>query len=113
MTYESSEISVSGAKPVELFKFVGTYASFYYTSGPEAIDFLGNTYLPITIKRTDVRTGTQEDDGLDVNIEMPVSVPMVQTYAFATAPPALDLTIYRYHRGAPGDYVAYWSGPVN
>lgn len=113
MTYESSEVSVHSAKPVELFKFIGTYASFYYTSASVAITFLGNNYLPIAIKRSDVRSGTQEDDGLDVTVEMPVSVPMVQTYAFATAPPKLDLTIYRYHRSAPGDFVAYWTGPVN
>jgi len=113
MSYEDSEVSVHGGKPIELYKFEGTYADFFYTSGPVPVAFLGDVYLPITIKRSDVKAGTQEDDGLDLTIEMPVSVQMVKTYAFSTAPPRLDLTVYRYHRGAPGDYVPYWRGPVN
>lgn len=112
MTYQGSEVSVSSAKPVELYKFVGTYANFFYTSGPVPVTFLGDTYLPIAIKRSEVKAGTQEDDGLDLSIDLPSSSDLAQTYGFSGTPPKLALTIYRYHRGAPTDYVAYWTGPV-
>ncbi len=111
--YTISETSVHDAKPVELFKFVGTYDSFFYTSGPVPVPFDGDTYVPIAIRRSDVVAGTQDDDGLDLTIEMPVSSEMVQTYAFSVAPPSLIVTIYRYHRGSASEFVAYWVGPVN
>jgi hypothetical protein len=112
MPYLDDEISVHDGKPIELYKFVGTYANFFYTSGPKLVDFLGDDYIPLAIKRSEVKSGTQEDDGLDLSIELPASSDLAQTYGFSETPPELTLTVYRYHRGAPGDYVVYWIGPV-
>lgn len=111
MTYDASESSRHGGKPIELYKFLGTYANYYYTSGPEAVDFGGHLYLPIAIKRTDISVGTQDDDGLDIQVEMSVQTDLVQVYAFQVSPPRLQLTIYRYH--ALDDVKVYWLGPVN
>lgn len=113
MSYLDNEISVHDGKPVELFKFEGTYANFFYTSGPKKVEFDGDDYLPVAIRRSEVKAGTQEDDGLDVSVELPASSPLSQTYAFSGTPPKLTLTIFRYHRDDIGDWRKYWFGPIN
>lgn len=111
MTYLDTEKSQHGGKPNELYKFEGTYANFFYTSGPKKIVFDGDTYLPIAIKRSEISVGTQEDDGLDVTVELAVTNEIVQVYGFQDSPPSLNLQILRFHTLA--DVVTYWDGPVN
>jgi hypothetical protein len=110
VSYLDDEKSVANAKPVELYKFDGTYASYYYTSGPKIITYDGHDYIPSAIERSEVKAGTHEDDGLDITIKLPVAETVVQDYAFTTSPPKLKLTIYRQE---PGGTIVYWTGPVN
>lgn len=116
MTYQASEASKHDGKPVELFRYEGTYQNFYYTSGQKVISFQApdeaspNDYIPLAMKRSGVPQTTQDDDNAEVTIEMPVSTDLVAIYGFQISPPALFLTIYRGH--APGEYVRYWSGEV-
>lgn len=116
MTYRQSEESRSRAKPRELYKFEGTYGNYYYTSQQEDVDYDDGdgtgvkTYKSATLKRGNVKIGTHEDDGLDMTIELPVTVPVVQDYAFKVAPPKLKLTVYRYH--SLDDVKVHWAGPV-
>ncbi len=115
MTYTGSEVSKHGGKPTELYKFEGTYANFFYTSGPKKVRYPdevgGDIYLPIALRRSEINCGTQDDDGLDLNIEMSVQNELVKIYGFQNSPPALDLTILRYHE--LDDVISYWTGPVN
>lgn len=116
MTYQASEASKHDGKPVELFRYEGTYQNFYYTSGQKVISFQApdeaspNDYIPLAMKRSGVPQTTQDDDNAEVTIEMPVSTDLVAIYGFQISPPALFLTIYRGH--TPGEYVRYWSGEV-
>jgi hypothetical protein len=110
MTYLATEQSAHDGRPVELFLFGGSFANFYYTSGPVPVDFEGNTYEPVTIQRSEIGAGTQEDDGLSITVDLPVGLSLVQIYAFQIAPPRLRLTIYRFHDIA--DWVPYWQGIV-
>ncbi len=110
MTYLDQEKSVQDSQPVELFKFEGTYANYFYTSGPVEVEYLGDTYLPITIERSEVKTGTQDDDGLDITVNMSVDQDVVTAYAFTISPPRLSLTVYRQQ---PDETIIYWTGPVN
>lgn len=110
MTYLDDEKSVHDSKPVELYKFVGTYASFFYTSAPVDQEYDGDTYAAITIERTEVNEGTQDDDGLDITVTLPVESELAVTYAFTVSPPKLSLTIYRVQPSGVG---VYWTGPVN
>lgn len=110
MSYISDETSVHDGKPKELYRFEGTYGNYFYTTQQEEATYLGEAYEPATMRRSAVKTGTKEDDGLDCNIEMPVSIPLARDYAFRTTPPRLWLTIYRYH--TLDDVKTYWSGPV-
>lgn len=116
MTYAASEQSKHGGKPIELFRYVGTYQNFYYTSGQMPIEYQApdelapNTYVPLNTRRSAVGQMTQNDDNSEVTIEMPVSTDIVAIYGFQISPPDLELTIFRGHN--PGEYVRYWSGKV-
>lgn len=110
MAYLDDETSDNDGQPNELYKFEGAFQSYYYTTGPIIVPFDGNDYLPATLERGEVSAGTQADDNLAINIELPISVPLVQQYAFQIAPPSLRLTIYRYHD--IGEWIPYWQGFV-
>lgn len=115
MTYLSAEKSKHSGKPNELYKFEGTYANFFYTSGPKAVRYPdnedGDVYLPIAIRRSEINVGTQDDDGLDITVELAVTNELVQVYGFQDSPPSLNLEILRYH--TLDEMVTYWNGPVN
>lgn len=116
MTYSASEASKHDGKPIELFRYEGTYQNFYYTSGQKVVAFQApdeaepHNYIPLAMKRSAVPQATQDDDNAEVTIEMPVSTDIVAIYGFQISPPKLSLTIFRGH--APGQYVRYWSGEV-
>jgi uncharacterized phage protein (TIGR02218 family) len=110
MTYQESENSVRSAAPIELYKFEGTYENYYYTTAARKIKYGGKDYLPIPMQRTEISAGTENDDGLDISVEIPVTQPIIAVYGFEAAPPKLDLTIYRYHN--QNEVVRYWVGPV-
>ena len=109
MAFEDDEQSKHAGRPVELFKYEGTYDNYYYTSGPALINYDGNDYVPIATKRSALNVQTQNDDNSEVTIELPVSSQLIAVYGFQIAPPDLALTIYRGHNG---DFVRAWSGNV-
>lgn len=116
MTYESTEVSAHDGRPVELYRYRGTYQDFYYTSSQKIISFQAaddaepHNYIPIAMRRSAVSDTNADDDNAEITIEMPVSTDIVSIYGFQIAPPALELTIFRQHN--PGEYIQYWSGPV-
>lgn len=116
MTYLAVETSPHDGRPIELYKFEGTYENYYYTTAARKITYgvddegLPIVYLPIPMERTEISAGTQDDDGLDITIELPVSAGLILVYGFEAAPPTLNLTIYRYHSQA--EVITYWQGPV-
>lgn len=109
MAFEDDEQSKHAGRPVELFKYEGTYDDYFYTSGPEEVTYLGDLYVPIATKRSTINVATQNDDNSEVTIELPVSSQLIAVYGFQIAPPDLTLTIYRGHNG---DYIRAWSGNV-
>lgn len=111
MAYLDFEVSQHGGRPVELFEFVGTYETFRYTSADRDLDKDGYGYTAVSIKRSAVKAGTQEDDNLDLSVELPASLDIVKAYAFNVTPPKLHLNIWRIHRDT-GDFILYWTGPV-
>lgn len=112
MPFADDEQSKHAGRPVELFKYEGTYDDYFYTSGPEQIEYpaaSGIFYVPIATKRSAINVATQNDDNAEVTIELPVSSQLISVYGFQIAPPDLKLTIYRGHNG---DFVRAWSGNV-
>lgn len=116
MAYIDDEQSTSNAKPIELYRFTGTYQNYYYTSGVEKVTYQapGETaphdYLPIAIKRSEISVGTHEDDTTDITVTLKASNQVVLDYGFETSPPELNLTIFRFHNIA--DVKQVWFGEV-
>ena len=113
-TYAGYEYSTSLGAPIECYRFRGTFADYLYTSADAALTVGGVTYQPLAIKRGAISSGTQNDDNINVEIEMPYDAPVALAYAYADSPPDLRLEIYRTHRGADytTEYELIWVGDV-
>lgn len=96
MTFQSQEQSVDQSNPIELFSFAGTIRNFYYTSGSENVNYLGNDYLAISLQCSDlvISDATEKNE---LKISLPTLNELVQMYGIDIPPPDLSLTIYRLH----------------
>lgn len=116
MTYSASEASKHSGKPLELYRYNGTYQTFRYTSSPVPVSFQAPdeaepfVYTPMATRRSSVQHTTQNDDTSEVTIDLPVTSDLVAIYGFQISPPDLYLTIFRGHN--PGEFVRYWQGNV-
>lgn len=115
MSYDDFELSTHDAAPVECYKFIGSFRTYRYTSADLAQTVNGETYEPIAGKRGTVRSGTQADDTLSLEIELPFDVDVVRDYAYSESPPSLALEVYRVHRGSSfaTDWILLWKGKVS
>lgn len=113
-TYTDTEDSSHDAAPVEGFKFTGTYDNYYYTSADQDETIAGNLYTAVPIKRNAIRSGSQNDDSLDLELEVPSDLQLVRDYGYGITPPELVLEVVRYHRGTnpATDFAVVWKGPV-
>lgn len=112
MAVLTTEQSTQDGAPIELFRFVGTYTTYYRTSAPESITNTEATWVANAIKRSEFEEGTQEDDDLTIDIEMPASDQMVTDYCINVPPPGLALQILRVHRNDLNDALTLWDGEV-
>lgn len=110
MTYNADEASVYNGKPIELYAFVGTFRSYYYTSHNEDVVYDGQLYTARPMKRSRIKVTTPQSGSSDLTIDLPADDPIILAYAFGVAPPDLYLTLTRYHD--PADVVVYWQGNV-
>jgi hypothetical protein len=63
-TFDDNEVSVQDSQPIELYKFVGSFKNYLYTSSDRVEVFAGENYQPIAVTRSRVKAGTQEDTNL-------------------------------------------------
>jgi len=112
MAYLTDETSVQSGAPREVYRFTGTYNSYFLTSFYEILTVNGQDYTPLTIERNALKVGTQEEDQLALEVTMPFTHPMVREYAYDQAPPALLCEIFRVHESDPNDSVLLWKGRV-
>lgn len=106
MSYDTVEQSVHDGSPIEVFKFIGSFTTYRYTSYHEAITVNGEVYEPIYIKRGTVKAGTQEDTNLTLEVVLAFDVQLALDYAYSQAPPSLTLELRRVHKGS--DYSTEW-----
>ena len=97
--FDAYEQSQHDGRPVEAYQFTGTFVNYLYTSSDVLVRINNLDFEPATIRRTAIRAGTSGEDGLDIEVRMPVDMPLIQDYAFGVAPPSLTLRVYRLHRG--------------
>lgn len=113
-TYEEYEEGVETSAPVEAYRFVGSFKTYRYTSADRTITIAGQTYTPIAVTRSRVKAGTQEDDNLSLDLDLPFDIEVVRDYAYAQTPPSLNLEVYRLQSDdLDGDaWSLFWTGVV-
>lgn len=114
MSYDLFEQSIHDGAPIEVFKFIGSFQSYYYTSYHEQLQVNGEWYQPIYIKRGTVKAGTHEDTNLILEVRLPFNTDLALDYAYSVAPPSLRLELRRAHRGSnlAIDWRMLWTGTV-
>ena len=113
MTFDTSEKSLFGGEPIELYYFQGSVNAYYLTSYSQAVTSGGNIYTPLAgLKRSVLKVGNQEEENLALDLTLPYDHPLVQEYAYKTAPPTLNFELRRAHRTDPEDTILMWKGKV-
>jgi uncharacterized phage protein (TIGR02218 family) len=110
VTYNADESSAYQGRPIELYKFEGTFLNYYYTSHNEDVIYQGQRYTAKPIRRSRVKVTTPQAGNSDLSIELPGDDPLVKAYGVGIAPPELTFELIRYHD--PSDVVIYWRGNV-
>lgn len=114
MSYETLEQSVHDAAPIEVYKFIGSFTTYRYTSYYEEVTVGGETYTPVPMKRNAIKVGTQDDSSLVLEIQLPFDVDLVMDYAYAQTPPSLLVEVRRVHADSDlsADWKMLWSGYI-
>jgi hypothetical protein len=112
MAYQDEETGLTTGRPIELYKFTGTYNSYFLTSYSEPVTHNGQLYTPIAISRNKFKVGTQEQPENSLEVNMPFDHPLMSEYAYQNAPPDLVFTLMRVHEVDTNDSVTLWTGKV-
>lgn len=114
MSYDDFEQSVHDGAPIEVYKFIGSFTTYRYTSYFEEITVAGETYLPLPIKRGTIKAGTSEDTSLVLEITLPFDTDIVYDYAYSKTPPDLRVEVRRVHAGSDlgSDSRLIWAGKI-
>lgn len=111
MSFDTLERSVASARPVDLYKFVGSFNTYRYTNYPDDITNSEGTYIAVPIQRSRLEAGTQEND-VHLDISLAFDNPMVEAYTRQTTPPKLTLELWRAHPDNFNDTLLMWTGEV-
>ncbi|WLJ71050.1 hypothetical protein [Sphingomonas phage Kimi] len=116
--YDDLEESVAASAPVEGYKFSGTFRDYLYTSANRKIEIATGPggalerYYPVAVTRSRIKAGTQEDENLSLDLEIPFDTDVVLDYAYAQTPPKLRLEVYRQQSDNPAAFTLFWQGVV-
>lgn len=110
--FDDLEQSVASSAPVEGYKFIGSFKTYLYTSADKAQVINGETYLPIAVKRSNIKAGTQEDDNLTLDLDIPFDIDVVRDYAYSETPPKLTMQVYRQQQDDTFAWSLFWTGLV-
>lgn len=110
--FDDLEESVASSVPVEGYKFIGSFKTYLYTSADKPQVINGETYLPIAVKRSNIKAGTQEDDNLSLDLDLPFDIDVIRDYAYAQTPPKLTLEVYRQQFTDALAWSLFWRGIV-
>lgn len=112
MTFQQSETGLVTGQPIELYRFLGTYGNYYFTSHPYDVMSAGELYKAIPISRNKLEIGTQEESELTLEINMPFDEDMIRDYAFRNSPPRLRFQLLKVHQQDLFDRIIMWTGLV-
>jgi hypothetical protein len=111
MSYNTIEQSTDSSQAYELYLFQTAGQSFFYTSADEAIDYLGATYEPVTIHRTEMEHSNEVVSG-QVKVYVPPGSPIAQLLIPYLTPSPMTLIIFGGHYG-DAEVVMLFSGDVS
>ncbi len=110
MSFDASEKAGSGALPWEIYLFETEGEAFRLTSSDLPITYLGETYVPTTITRTELEHTAEVISG-QIKVTLPVSHPLAALFVPYLPPSPMTLTIYGGHFG-DSEVVTLFSGEV-
>lgn len=112
MAWPGDEQGVEDGNIIELYKFEGSDANYFYTSWQQDVDYSGDTYVAAPTNRASFG-GRPIGEEQTFEVTLPVSKQLVQDYAFDANPPtSLNLTVYRSGAGSSGPFVQWNKGSV-
>jgi hypothetical protein len=98
MSFDSLEQSQASGAPWEIYLFQTQGQSFYLTSADEAITYLGQAYVPTTIRRNEMEETAEVDSG-QIKVYIPAAHPLAQLFIPYLPPSPMALTIFCGHYG--------------
>jgi uncharacterized phage protein (TIGR02218 family) len=98
VSFDSQEQQASGAQPYELYLFQGTGIFFALTSADEPITYLGNTYLPSTITRSESEQSNEVVSG-QMKVYLPETHPLSALLLPYLPTSPIAVTVYGSHYG--------------
>lgn len=113
MTYAAQETSRYAGQPFELYWFATNTLNAYLTSGDESRAYLGNTYTPEAIERTEVDFN-QELQSQSITVRLPIDSVIAQQFVSYIPSSPMSLVIFRGHEtDGAGEVVTYFTGRVS
>lgn len=110
MTFDASEKAGFGSQPYELYLFQGTGISFALTSADEAITYLGNTFVPSTISRSESELSNEVVSG-QLKLYLPTDHPLSKLLLPYLPTSPIAVTIYGSHY-ADTETVVLFTGTI-
>lgn len=110
MTYKQAEESVYGGKPIELYSFFRTGASWRYTSGEEDLEVDSFNYIAKPISRAAIEQ-TSETVKNALNIKCAASIPVIDEFRTGIPSSVTTMEIRRFHYGI-NEFVTIWRGRI-
>lgn len=97
MDYGQLEQSTYWSAPVELYEFETARGTWYVTSGDVTVTYNGNTYIPVSIKRSSIKqTQELESGGIDITIDSMNDI--IYGFTITNAIKPVKLIIRRFQR---------------
>lgn len=114
MTYQSHESSLDDGLPVELYQFArGSETPWRFTSAPEVIEHLGNTFDPSSIQRTGEVKQTEQIAKNGASFKFPITGDFAVAFLAARPELVTTVTVWRMHlTDVDQEFAVYWKGRV-
>ena len=97
----------------ELFSInIDPVQRFYFTSGDKAITYLGDTYIPVAISRSEM-TQEKEMNRQNINLTLPFDNELSQLYFRDVPDVVASVTLFRFEQESESsepEVLVYWKG---
>lgn len=111
MTFDSSEKSVYGGRPVECYKFVFGTTTYLWTSADARVVLPQGTFTPAVISRGSL-DHSKEDNAGNLEVTVARDNPLVNPFMPYVPGSSVALTLFRAHRGDEANATPVFFGQV-